>query len=209
MQTYHKINTLWKRDQKGKVIVGDYSIPEFELLQDVPWTWTEKIDGTNIRIGLTEDDHFDIRGRTENAQIPTFLLRAITSECLSVEALRRVFPEGQDFCLHGEGYGQRIQKVGQLYLPESNGFVLFDVRVGRWWLERAAVEEIAAQLNLPCAPIVFTGTIPEAVDLVKTGLRSTFGDLEAEGLVGKPKVDLFRRTGERIVTKIKAVDLRG
>lgn len=210
MREYHKINSLWKRDPKGKVIVGDYSIPEFALLQDIPWTWTEKVDGTNIRIGLTADDQFDIRGRTENAQIPTFLLRAITTQCLSTEALRAVFPDTEtEFCLYGEGYGQRIQAVGSKYLPDGNAFVLFDVRVGRWWLERQSVEDIAAKLNLPCAPVVHTGPIADAIELVKGGLRSTMGDLEAEGLVGKPVVDLFRRTGERIITKVKAKDLQG
>ena len=31
-QTYTKINTLYKRDEKGNIVIGDFSRPEFEYL---------------------------------------------------------------------------------------------------------------------------------------------------------------------------------
>lgn len=47
---YQKINTLYKRDMtkpKKPIILGEYSEPEFEVLKDLKWEATEKIDGTN------------------------------------------------------------------------------------------------------------------------------------------------------------------
>ena len=31
---YQKINTIYKRDQDGRLIFGDWSLPEFEFLKD-------------------------------------------------------------------------------------------------------------------------------------------------------------------------------
>lgn len=48
---YQKINTLYKRDMtkpKKPIILGEYSESEFEVLKDLKWEATEKIDGTNM-----------------------------------------------------------------------------------------------------------------------------------------------------------------
>lgn len=50
MEKYQKIQTIYKRDENKKVILGNFSRPEFEYLQNVNWRYTEKVDGTNIRI---------------------------------------------------------------------------------------------------------------------------------------------------------------
>lgn len=52
MRTYEKIETLFARDMYGtkKLIPGLYRNETVEFLQDVPWVWTEKVDGTNVRI---------------------------------------------------------------------------------------------------------------------------------------------------------------
>lgn len=74
---YQKINTLYKRDMtkpKKPIILGEYSESEFEVLKDLKWEATEKIDGTNMSCcfhpGLRM---IEIRGKTENASIPTHL----------------------------------------------------------------------------------------------------------------------------------------
>lgn len=48
--TYPKINGLYKRGEKGKIIEGEYSRPKFDCLRSFPWQWTETVDGTNIRL---------------------------------------------------------------------------------------------------------------------------------------------------------------
>jgi hypothetical protein len=42
MIEYPKINTIFKRDENGKIIHGSYSLPVLELLKDITWVYTEK-----------------------------------------------------------------------------------------------------------------------------------------------------------------------
>lgn len=49
--TYQKIQTVFKRDEKNVIMPYDeLTQPEFEFLRSLPWRCEEKIDGTNIRI---------------------------------------------------------------------------------------------------------------------------------------------------------------
>ena len=55
MREYHKIQSLFLRDpatQHRTFLHGQWSMPEFEYLADLEWTFTEKVDGTNIRVGV-------------------------------------------------------------------------------------------------------------------------------------------------------------
>lgn len=54
-------------------------------------------------------------------------------------------------------------------------------------------------------------TIPEAIEFVRNGFKSTIAenkDYEAEGLVLKTPDGLLGRNGERLITKIKTKDFR-
>ena len=78
-QYYQKINTLWKRDEKNRIIQGDYSLPEFGYLADTLWLVEEKIDGTNMSYDIYfgndgSINRTEIHGKTENAKIPAGLL---------------------------------------------------------------------------------------------------------------------------------------
>lgn len=52
MIEYHKIETIFERDMDGskKLIPGKFRNKTVEFLKDNTWVFTEKIDGTNIRI---------------------------------------------------------------------------------------------------------------------------------------------------------------
>mgnify|MGYP003290714294 CR=1 FL=1 len=51
MIEYHKIETLFERDEKTKKLIeGNFRNKTVEFLKDNLWEFTEKIDGTNIRI---------------------------------------------------------------------------------------------------------------------------------------------------------------
>lgn len=40
---YQKINAIYKREQKtNKLLIGDWSLPEFEYLKDCKWRAEEK-----------------------------------------------------------------------------------------------------------------------------------------------------------------------
>jgi len=204
MAEYSKINTIWKRDERGQVVVGDYATPEFAYLADLDWDWTEKVDGTNVRVGW-DGSSVEFGGRTSNAQMPTKLVAALREMFANPAAFADCFGES-GAVLYGEGYGAGIQSGGN-YSPTQT-FVLFDVAVGPWWLRRDDVADVAAKLGLRCVPIVGRGSLPWASDRTKAGLTSTWGDFPAEGMVGRPVVDLFDRKGERIIAKIKARDFR-
>lgn len=112
--------------------------------------------------------------------------------------------------IFGEGYGVKIQKGGN-YISNGVGFILFDVRIGNWWLKREALEEVAKQLEIPIVPLIGYMTIPEAIEFVRNGFKSTIAenkDYEAEGLVLKTPDGLLGRNGERLITKIKTKDFR-
>ena len=200
---YHKIQSIYKRDEKGRFIVGAYPLPEIEYLAGLQWEWTEKVDGTNIRLQI-ENGACRIGGKTDNAQIPAPLIESIQAMSFHSK-LAEVLPAGG--ILYGEGYGGSIQKAGATY-GNPQRFVLFDVRVGDWWLLPDDVRDVGAKLEIPVVPTVGRGTLHEAEAVVKAGLRSTWGDFEAEGLVCRPLVPLFGRRGDRVIVKIKGKDYR-
>ncbi len=207
MKEYHKIQTVFKRDPNTKfktLLEGDYTFPVFEYLKDNPWVFTEKVDGTNVRVLIGGDISFG--GKTDDAQMPASLFERLHSifDALK-EKLLELFPDGA--CLYGEGYGPKIQKGGGNYGPKQD-FVLFDIKVAQWWLERPNVEDIAAKLGLRIVPIIGEGTLPEMVERTRAGFNSLWGNFEAEGIVARPKCELATRNGDRIITKIKTRDFK-
>lgn len=205
MDEYTKINTIWKRDERGRIIEGDYATPELAFLADLDWEWTEKVDGTNVRVGW-DGTAIEFGGRTANAQMPTKLVAALRDLFRDPAPFVAAFG-GSGAVLYGEGYGAGIQGGGGNYSPVQT-FVLFDVTVGPWWLRREDVWDVAEKLGLRVVPGLGRGTLPWASERVKDGIVSTWGDFPAEGMVGRPAVDLFSRKGERIMAKIKARDFR-
>ena len=209
MTEYHKINTMFKRNMGGdkKIIIDDWTEPEVEYLKNNPWTFTEKVDGTNIRIHW-DGKNVAFGGRTDSAQIPNGIINRLNELFYSTPArarLREVFPDG-GAVLYGEGYGAKIQS-GEKY-KDSQDFVLFDANVGGIWLERDNVHDIASKLQLDVVPVIGTGTLYDAIELVQNDLQSQWGDFEAEGIVARPTSELLNRRGGRIIAKIKARDFK-
>ena len=202
MLEYHKIQTVYKRDPATKhktVLVGEYSLPEFAYLADCEWMFTEKVDGTNIRIGW-DGTSVTFGGRTDNAQIPAFLVQRLM-ELFTATTMAQLAP----MTLYGEGYGAKIQKGGGNYKSDGVDFVLFDVFCGMW-LERENVEDIATQLLVKAVPILGSGTLLNLKEYVHAGFTSRWGNFQAEGIVARPFVELLNRRGERIITKLKCRD---
>ena len=176
---YHKIKTVYERDPENKyktLILGKYATPELDYLKSNDWVFTEKVDGTNIRI-IWDGEKMRFGGRTDNAQIPTFLYDKL-GDLFSETMLLDKFGDAE-VILFGEGFGARIQKGGGNYIPDGVSFVLFDVYIGMW-LKREDVEEIAGSLSIDVVPIVGEGTLVAAVNLAKDGITSTWGDFPAE-----------------------------
>lgn len=215
---YQKINTLFLRDEKKVIIPSSFTCDEFEYLKDCKWECTEKINGANTRIYISreydgEDDWLygvSFMGKTNDSTIPEHLNLKLQQIFYRVD-WKTVFPSlmpGDSVCLYGEGYGNKIQK-GSSYISNDVDFILFDVRYNNWWLERKNCEDIANKCGIKIVPIVGYMTIPEAIDLVKKGFKSSISEdknLIAEGLVLKTPQGLLSRDGKRIITKIKHND---
>ena len=186
-------------------LMGQYAQPEFEYLKDAQWQYTEKVDGTNIRVHWQRGNPPMYGGRTKDAQTPTFLIQRLR-DLFDAANWGATFPDCEAVTLYGEGYGAKIQKGGGDYLPDSCGFILFDVRIGDMWLLRRDVEDIADKLSINVTPVVGVGTLDEAVDMVRQGFDSLLRATPPEGLVLRPMVELRTRRGDRVITKLKLKD---
>ena len=209
MKKYHKIETLFNRATDGskKLIEGNWQNPTVEYLKDAEWDFTEKIDGTNTSVHW--DGHkIRFAGRTEDASLPVGLVNYLV-DMFCNEDVEQLFEQkfGEtEVILYGEGYGGKIQN-GKSYRPDES-FILFDVFIAGNWQPRESVEDIAKAFGLDIVPIVLKGTLDDAVEFVKTNPASTIGTAKMEGVVGKPKVELRDRAGNRVVVKIKGRDFK-
>lgn len=212
MKEYHKIQTVYKRDPATKMktlLNGEYSEPAFYYLTNNEWIFTEKVDGTNIRV-IYDGKNITFGGKTDNAQIPNQLVNKLNDMFLpKIGLLKDVFKleSSPDIkvCLYGEGYGANIQKGGGNYRHDQS-FVLFDVKIGDWWLERYNVEDIASKLCIDIVPTIGKGTLSDMIRMTEKGFKSQWGNFIAEGIVARPSIELKLRNGERIITKIKHKD---
>lgn len=206
MSEYHKIETLYERDEKTFRLKPELALknPTYGLLKS--WQFTEKIDGTNIRcIWNHATGKLTFGGKTDNAQIHADLVRYLY-ENIPVENVRQVFPD-MSAVIYGEGYGAGIQKGGD-YSPTKK-FIIFDVLVdGKWWLNWQNVCDVAAKLHLEVVPFIGEMSLEDAAQMVRAGFQSRLngGKAKAEGLVGRPSETLFDKKGARLIVKLKTKD---
>lgn len=211
MSEYHKIQSLFLRDptqNNKRFLMGQWALPEFDYLQNNLWSFTEKVDGTNVRVILApEGQRFG--GKTDNAQMPTSLLDRL-AELFPPGKLAAAFDPGTPAVLYGEGYGAHIQKGGGDYLPNGRGFILFDVFCGGSFLERKNVEDIAAKLSVPIVPVVGQGTLHDALAFAMEPHPSQIAanQRNMEGIVMRPAQELRTRRGHRVISKLKLKDFQ-
>lgn len=204
---YTKIPNIFKREERGsnKLIEGEFSTPELKYLANAQWVWTEKVDGTNIRV-IWDGHSVTFGGRTDKAQIPAHLVNKL-NELFGGANKEEIFEQhfgGTPVILFGEGYGEKIQKGGGLY--GSVNFILFDVFINGVWLKREAVEGIAKSFGIGVVPITGVGSLHQAVESIRTHPKSALRDAELEGYVCRPACELLDRMGNRIIVKIKCRD---
>lgn len=208
METYHKIQTVFLRDPDTNfktLLEGRYAKPEFEWLAHNEWICTEKIDGTNIRV-MWDGEKVFCNGKSDNAQIHGDLIKYLYEHFTPEKMATQFGTEPTQVCCYGEGYGAGIQSGG--YYQMEKRFILFDVLIDGIWLERDSVQDVSDGLDCPIVPMLFRGTLPEAVEYVKAGFESYVAKDKhtAEGFVMRPATELFNRRGERVITKLKYKD---
>lgn len=210
MKEYMKINNIFNFDEKYRTITGINDT--YKLLKNIEWIGTEKVDGTNIRI-YWDGHRIQLAGRTDKAEIPTHLMNYLSSVFLTQEmeyVFEQIFGEKETY-LFGEGYGYKIQGDGEKYFVDrkSVGFILFDININGFDLSRDNVNSIAEKLGLDSVPIVFRGTLDEAIAFVKGHPKSNLGDWshEMEGLVLQPSIVLYDAKHKLIKCKCKYRDV--
>ena len=217
---YPKIQTIFRRDEKGNIMPGSITKREFEVIKD--WTITEKIDGTNIHIdfirdydsGHPENWKVGYHGKTDNAQIPAPLMNHLMNtfgEQLSKYVT--YFTSNDDsvkkVIIFGEGYGGSIQK-GHLYSKDQK-FIAYDVWIDGWWLEQLHAKAICDDLGIPFVPVLSITTPEEATGFVQINPNSCLFDdpkdiHEMEGVVATSKPMMLFRDGTPIKWKLKWSD---
>lgn len=200
MSEYHKIETLYERDvDTFKVNPGVLKNRVYGAIKT--WWWTEKVDGTNIRI-MWDGSKINVGGKTDNAQIHADLVRYLYG-LANPDNMRSVFGE-TSAVLYGEGYGAGIQKGGA-YSPLKQ-FILFDVLAdSKWWLAQENVDDVGSKLGIQVVPKFGEMTLEQATELVAAGFASKIGGM-AEGLVGRTVEPLFDKKGARLIVKLKTKD---
>lgn len=208
MQTYNKIDTIFERDEKTKKLInGKFRNETVEFCKDLTWQFTEKVDGTNIRV-YWNGHRVEFGGRTENAQIPTPLvnkLNELFGGDINEQFFEQKFGENE-VILFGEGYGPKIQNGGSY--RDDVDFIMFDVMINGNYQTRESVEDIARYFNVNIVPILAEGPLSAGIDYVMTHKYSTIAQngAELEGIVARPKMELKDRTGKRLIVKIKIKD---
>lgn len=211
MIEYPKIETPYERDMSGskKLIDGLFREKSVAALASNEWQWTEKIDGTNIRVHW--DGHtVEFGGRTDRATIPEPLVNRL-NEIFGGETNEQLFEQlfgEKDVILFGEGYGNKIQTNGSKYLADSVDFALFDVLIGNIWLTWDAIEDIARVFSIKTVPVICYGNLYDAIKWVKDGRISKIGCCQMEGLVLRQPEGMLTRTGKRIMVKVKYRDFK-
>jgi ATP-dependent RNA circularization protein (DNA/RNA ligase family) len=218
---YPKINSLWKRHgwyfdenakknkelQEGRqsLIEGDYAEEAFGNVRK--WHVQEKVDGTNIRI-YYENSQVRFAGRTEAAQLPCHLLTFLQDHFVPAR-FHNAFPDAQFVELFGEGYGPKIQACGGNY-RKTAGFILFDVKVGNWWLAQSDVKALAQQLEVPYAPEIGIMTEEEIVAFVKSKPLSRCSEIPQmmEGIIARSHPLMLFRNGKPMMWKLKCKEFQ-
>ena len=216
MKKYEKIKSPFKRcvNNTSEVDYGNWTTPEIEMLKDISWIATEKIDGTNCGI-IWNGYEITYQGRTKKTQFPQHSLEAL-DKIFKAEGMEEKFEEifgDNEVILFGELYGKKIQK-GEIYRDDIS-FALFDV----YWVESdvynniSAIADIASKLGIDMAPLIFQPTtLKYAMQYVAQKPTSIISLKEQkpvmEGLVLRPLYELRDKNGERILLKIKVKDFK-
>lgn len=223
---YPKINTIWKRDEKThKIIEGDYSCTEFKNIKE--WYVTEKIDGTNVRViiefindsVISENkengyvNHLEFKGKTDEAMLPLHLKNYLYQTFLPINIRKALEYNGKypsKVIIYGEGYGNKIQDGHKKY-REDVSFICFDIWIDGLWLEPETIKDICKKIGIDYVPEIPYFNSEGIVEAVRKGFPSAIGlnpQIQAEGVVCRPKPLMLFRNGNPIIWKLKCKDFR-
>lgn len=226
---YNKILAPFARDiAKSKYInIIKFSRPEFEMLANVRWNWTLKIDGTNINI-IWDGEKVNYVGHTEKTQFNERTKKFLDDTFCT--------PESET--IFEDLYGDQPVKISMEFVSKDMNqnygytegavyiFDIFNGETGKIWTSEETINSFVSRFegnNVFVAPFIGYMNIWEAVDLVKAYeviwnrhpekwgdenilIKNPLGKYTIEGIVGRLPYELFDNNGNRIITKVKCKD---
>lgn len=224
---YPKITSPFKRtDEKSKTVntlvwFDDYA--QFFGEGGLPFYATEKVDGTNCNI-IYDGNHISYTGHTDktvwNPEVEEWIKSKFQTSEFEQMCEQRFGENEIKLC--GELIGPKIQN--NFYKLEDYKFILFDIHndTSNTWWNRWIVEENAKELNLDIVPLIGGSNFTDLPSECKNTLRGWTNllqnidfiskinrDVEIEGFVVRPLMELLKANGERVIYKIKIKDILG
>ena len=187
--------------------------------EGLPVRITEKIHGTNSRVGLIcKDGEFDFmagshrtRRKKPEGEKPCIYWRPLEDERV-LNLLTHLCDEKNSVIVFGEIYGLGVQ---DLDYGIKDGYRVFDISVNGKYLDWEALKAVCAEFGVELVPVLYEG--PFSRDLLKRftygpttlaapdKIRSSFKD--REGCVITPQVEQFYApTGGRLILKSVSAD---
>jgi hypothetical protein len=202
--TYPSIKSIDNKHDDIKEIISK--------LGNCPWYAREKIDGANTRIIWNKGaDNFEIMSRNikeiQHKPLRNYLEATFNGDAMMEKFVENVSKSYKQIILFGESVGEKIQE--NIYKISGYSFVLFDVMIDGQFGSEGCVEWVSQELGIYKPQILYRGTIPWiAADFIARPNPSQFGrlwstEVEAEGIVLLPEMQLYNRRGERIILKMR------
>ncbi|MCU0863947.1 MAG: RNA ligase (ATP) [Planctomycetes bacterium] len=180
------------------------------LQRGEPVVFTEKVHGTNCRVGIVRGQRMAGSNRVRRAE-PSARVHEnpywMPFTLPSVVALLEHFAASDErVVLYGETYGRGVQSF-HYGARSALGFAAFDLRLGERFLDWAELQAALQRFAVPAAPVLYQGPYaPELLARYAAG-KTTFDDAHIrEGLVVRPQHERFDVRVGRVVMKYIADD---
>lgn len=244
MHYYPKISCPFLRvNPKDKMVdLNQYSDKYADLLSNVEFSATEKVDGKNTNI-IYDGNNVKFEGHTDKTtwtpEEETWIKNKFINDGFIQMCEQQFGEKTVQFC--GELIGPKIQS--NIYKLDDYKFIVFDIKINNVFISREFVKEITNTLYMDTIDIYtstlmycafnYTNipnkfkekdysasdplylTIKEWAEFMQSIDKQLFigsrfnPNVEIEGFVIRPRYELIKPNGERVIYKIKYKDILG
>ena len=172
---------------------------------------TEKIHGTNSRVGIVTNDGHDTvvcgshkmqkqRGLGDLYETPLTLEPVVNM----LAGLRKTYASAYSIVLYGEIFGQRVQgKMSYGHTDDKIGYCAFDLSIDRDYVQWDSFEQWCAEYDVPVVPVLYRGPFSETVvDEYSDGPTLLGGNHIREGIVIRPVIPRVSAEIGRVILKV-------
>lgn len=170
-----------------------------------PVAITEKVHGSNVRVGLVRGERMAGSNRVRRAEPPSRLHENpywLPFTLVPVVALLEHFAKHHDrVILFGETFGRGVQSFHYGHRG-SLGFAAFDLMVGERYLDWPELKDALQRFEVPSVPVLYEGPFDPATMKACASGKTTFDDSHIrEGVVLRPMWERFDERIGRVVLK--------